>query len=56
MAGAYQGHIDYMTSRSPFGRMGEAPEVASLICWLAGEELSFSIGACYKISGGRATS
>jgi 2-dehydro-3-deoxy-L-rhamnonate dehydrogenase (NAD+) len=50
-----QEHIDYMTSRIPLGRMGEAPEVASLICWLASEELSFSTGACYDISGGRAT-
>jgi NAD(P)-dependent dehydrogenase (short-subunit alcohol dehydrogenase family) len=44
-----------MTSRIPLGRMGAAPEVASLICWLASEELSFSTGACYDISGGRAT-
>jgi 3-oxoacyl-[acyl-carrier protein] reductase len=50
-----QEHIDYMTSRIPLGRMGEPSEVASLICWLASEELSFSTGACYDISGGRAT-
>ena len=48
-------HIDYMTSRIPPGRMGEAPEVAPLICRLAGEELSFSTGACHDISGRRAT-
>jgi 3-oxoacyl-[acyl-carrier protein] reductase len=48
-------HIDYMTSRIPLGRMGEPEEVASLICWLASDELSFSTGACYDISGGRAT-
>src|SRR5438034_6548549 len=33
-------HIEYMTSRIPLGRMGEPDEVASLICWLASEELS----------------
>ncbi len=50
-----QEHIDYMTSRIPLGRMGRPEEVASLICWLAGEESSFSTGACFDISGGRAT-
>jgi 2-dehydro-3-deoxy-L-rhamnonate dehydrogenase (NAD+) len=50
-----QGHIDYMTSGIPLGRTGEAPEVMPLICWLASEELSFSTGACYDISGRRAT-
>jgi 3-oxoacyl-[acyl-carrier protein] reductase len=48
-------HISYMTSRIPLGRMGRTEEVASLICWLASEELSFSTGACFDISGGRAT-
>jgi 3-oxoacyl-[acyl-carrier protein] reductase len=50
-----QEHIDYMTARIPLGRVGEPPEVAALICWLASEELSFSTGACFDISGGRAT-
>jgi 2-dehydro-3-deoxy-L-rhamnonate dehydrogenase (NAD+) len=50
-----QEHIDFMTSRIPLGRVGEPAEVAALICWLASEELSFSTGACYDISGGRAT-
>jgi 3-oxoacyl-[acyl-carrier protein] reductase len=50
-----QEHIDYMTARIPLARVGEPPEVAALICWLASEELSFSTGACYDISGGRAT-
>ena len=36
------------------GRMGKAEEVATLICWLASEECSFSTGATYDISGGRA--
>ena len=50
-----QEHIAYMTSRIPLGRMGEPGEVAALICWLASEEMSFSTGACFDISGGRAT-
>jgi 2-dehydro-3-deoxy-L-rhamnonate dehydrogenase (NAD+) len=50
-----QEHIDFMTSRIPLGRVGEPSEVAALICWLASEEMSFSTGACYDISGGRAT-
>jgi 3-oxoacyl-[acyl-carrier protein] reductase len=48
-------HISYMTARIPLGRMGKPEEVAALICWLASEELSFSTGACFDISGGRAT-
>ena len=47
-------HVDYMVSRIPLGRMGTAEEVAALVCWLASEECSFSTGACYDISGGRA--
>jgi 2-dehydro-3-deoxy-L-rhamnonate dehydrogenase (NAD+) len=50
-----QEHIDFMTTRIPLGRVGEASEVAALICWLASEEMSFSTGACFDISGGRAT-
>ena len=48
-------HIAYMTSRIPLARMGQPEEVAALICFLASEELSFSTGACFDISGGRAT-
>ena len=47
-------HIGYMVERIPLGRMGEPEEVAALICWLASEECSFSTGATYDISGGRA--
>ena len=43
-----------MVERIPMGRMGTADEVAALICWLASEECSFSTGATYDISGGRA--
>ena len=47
-------HVDYMVERIPMGRMGSADEVATLACWLASEECSFSTGATYDISGGRA--
>jgi 3-oxoacyl-[acyl-carrier protein] reductase len=50
-----QEHIDYMTARIPLGRVGQPEEVAALVCWLASEELTFSTGAVYDISGGRAT-
>jgi NAD(P)-dependent dehydrogenase (short-subunit alcohol dehydrogenase family) len=50
-----ENHIAYMTARIPLGRMGTTDEVAALICWLASEEMSFSTGACFDISGGRAT-
>jgi 2-dehydro-3-deoxy-L-rhamnonate dehydrogenase (NAD+) len=49
-----QEHIEYMKSRIPLGRIGEPEEVAALICWLASEEMTFSTGACFDISGGRA--
>ena len=48
-------HIAYMTSRIPLGRLGQVGEVAALICWLASDEMTFSTGACFDISGGRAT-
>ena len=48
-------HISYMTARIPLARVGTPAEVAALICWLASEEMSFSTGACFDISGGRAT-
>ena len=47
-------HIEYMVDRIPMGRLGTTAEVAALICWLASEECSFSTGATYDISGGRA--
>jgi 3-oxoacyl-[acyl-carrier protein] reductase len=52
--GIAQEHVDYMVERIPMGRIGEPEEVAALICWLASEECSFSTGATYDISGGRA--
>jgi 2-dehydro-3-deoxy-L-rhamnonate dehydrogenase (NAD+) len=52
--GISQEHVDYMVERIPLGRTGKPEEVAALICFLASEELSFSTGACFDISGGRA--
>lgn len=50
-----QSHIDYMLSKIPIGRFGLAEEMAGLVAWLASEECSFSTGAVFDISGGRAT-
>lgn len=50
-----QSHIDFMLSKIPRGRFGTVDEVASLVCWLASEECSFSTGAVFDVSGGRAT-
>jgi 3-oxoacyl-[acyl-carrier protein] reductase len=50
-----QQHIDFMLSKIPMGRFGEVEEIASLITWLASEECSFTTGAVFDISGGRAT-
>lgn len=50
-----QVHIDFMLSKIPKARFGTVDEVASLICWLASEECSFSTGAVFDVSGGRAT-
>jgi 3-oxoacyl-[acyl-carrier protein] reductase len=47
-------HVDYMVERIPMGRMGTPEEVAALVCWLASDECTFSTGATYDISGGRA--
>jgi NAD(P)-dependent dehydrogenase (short-subunit alcohol dehydrogenase family) len=48
-------HIRYMTSRIPMGRVGKPEEVAALVAFLCSSDLSFSTGAVYDISGGRAT-
>ena len=50
-----QQHIDFMLSKIPLGRFGSVDEVAALVCWLASEECSFSTGAVFDLSGGRAT-
>jgi len=54
LEGLSQEHVDYMVERIPMGRMGTPEEVAALVTWLASEECSFSTGATYDISGGRA--
>jgi len=50
-----QSQVDYMRSKIPMGRLGEAIECAALVCWLASEECSFSTAATFDISGGRTT-
>ena len=50
-----QAHIDFMLSKIPMGRFGTVEEVASLIAFLCSEEASFSTGAVFDCSGGRAT-
>jgi 3-oxoacyl-[acyl-carrier protein] reductase len=47
--------IDWMLSKIPIGRFGTIDEVASLVLWLASEACSFSTGAVFDVSGGRAT-
>ena len=54
LGGMTQAHVDYMVERIPMGRMGTPDEVAALVCWLASDECSFSTGATFDISGGRA--
>lgn len=49
-----QAHIDFMLSKIPMGRFGEVDEVASLVAWLCTGECSFSTGAVFDLSGGRA--
>ncbi len=48
-------HIDFMLSKIPMGRFGEAEEIAALVAWLCTEDCSFSTGAVFDLSGGRAT-
>ncbi len=50
-----QQHIDFMLSKIPMARFGTVEEIAALVCWLASEECSFSTGAVFDLSGGRAT-
>jgi 3-oxoacyl-[acyl-carrier protein] reductase len=48
-------HIQFMLSKIPMGRFGLPEEVAALVCWLCTEDCSFSTGAVFDLSGGRAT-
>jgi NAD(P)-dependent dehydrogenase (short-subunit alcohol dehydrogenase family) len=50
-----QEHIDFMLSRIPRGRFLEVHEVAAMVAWLVSEENSFTTGAAFDLSGGRAT-
>jgi 2-dehydro-3-deoxy-L-rhamnonate dehydrogenase (NAD+) len=49
-----QEHIDYMLSKIPMNRFVEVEEIAAMAAWLASEQCSFSTGAVFDISGGRA--
>ena len=50
-----QTHIDYMLSKIPMGRFGKTEEAAALVAWLSSEDCSFTTGAVFDLSGGRAT-
>lgn len=47
--------VDLLLTKIPLGRVGRPEEVAALVAWLASDECSFSTGAVYDLSGGRAT-
>ena len=48
-------HIEYMLSRIPRGRFLEVEEIAAMVAWMVSEENSFTTGAVFDLSGGRAT-
>ncbi len=50
-----QAHIEFMLSKIPMARFGQVEEIAALVAWLCTEECSFSTGAVFDLSGGRAT-
>ena len=50
-----QQHVDYMLSKIPMARFGKKEEAAALVAWLCSEDCSFSTGATFDLSGGRAT-
>ncbi|HEV8471862.1 MAG TPA: SDR family NAD(P)-dependent oxidoreductase [Methylomirabilota bacterium] len=47
--------VDMLIAKIPMGRVGKPAEVAALVAWLSSDECSFSTGAVYDLSGGRAT-
>jgi len=55
LAQVSQAHIAYMRSKIPMERFGTVEDMASIICWLASRECSFTTGAVFDVSGGRAT-
>jgi 3-oxoacyl-[acyl-carrier protein] reductase len=50
-----QEFIDFMKSKIPMGRFGKVEEAAALVAWLSSDECTFSTGAAFDLSGGRAT-
>jgi 3-oxoacyl-[acyl-carrier protein] reductase len=48
-------HLAYMLAKIPLGRVGKAEEVAAMVAWMCSEECSFTTGATFDITGGRAT-
>ena len=48
-------HIEYMRAKIPMGRFGAVEEIAAMVAWLCTGECSFSTGAVFDLSGGRAT-
>ncbi|MBI1398226.1 MAG: glucose 1-dehydrogenase [Betaproteobacteria bacterium] len=50
-----QYHIDFMLSKIPMGRFGLVEEIAAMVSWLCTEDCSFTTGAVFDLSGGRAT-
>jgi 3-oxoacyl-[acyl-carrier protein] reductase len=48
-------YLDDLRAKSPLGRLGQPEEVAHVIAFLANEQTTFVTGACYDVSGGRAT-
>jgi NAD(P)-dependent dehydrogenase (short-subunit alcohol dehydrogenase family) len=50
-----QSHIDYMLSKIPMGRFGLVDEIAATVAWACTEDCSFTTGATFDLSGGRAT-
>jgi 3-oxoacyl-[acyl-carrier protein] reductase len=50
-----QQHIDYMLAKIPRGRFLNVEEIASMVAWLVSAENSFTTGAVFDLSGGRAT-
>src|SRR5581483_586098 len=50
-----QSHIDYMLAKIPLSRFGLTEEIAAMVAWMCTEECSFTTGAVFDLSGGRAT-
>ena len=55
LAAVTEEQIGYMVSKIPMGRMGTVEETAAMVAWMCSEECSFTTGAVFDLSGGRAT-